>query len=174
MRRILIFVTLVLHLGACGQVQSQLNPVKDPASVFPEDIIYKPVGDCSDGTLSFVVMKAGGLMLWTDPADVVTAQMDLFIHQDLTFDARYREFEFNNQIFDQSIHSRFSIDWESGVIHFEGLGEGQVSKLDGRIYLNLTFTHTFNSQLLVGKIGRFRIIKSADGLGTDRVDYCGW
>lgn len=174
MRRILILVSLVWHLGACGEIQSSLGDVKDPSSVFPEDIIYKPIGACDDGTLSFVVMGAGGIMLWTDPASVLTGQIELYIHPDRTFDARYREYDFVSKRYDQLIHSQISIDWEKSVIRFEGLGDGQVARFNGQTYLDLTFTHAFNSSLLVGKSSRFRIYKSDRGFETDRADYCGF
>lgn len=165
---------LVLHLSACGEIYSSLSDVKDPSSVFPEDIIYKPVGACDDGTLSFVVMGTAGIKLWEDPASVLTGQIELYIHPDRTFDARYREFDFTSTQYEQFIHSQISIDWESSVIRFVGLGDGKVTKFNGRTYLDLTFTHAFNSSLLLGKSSRFRILKSDQGLDTDKADYCGF
>lgn len=172
MRRILVLSALVLHLVACGEIQSSIGDLRDPDSVLPEDLIYKSVGDCDDGSLYFVALQTAGVQLWTDPSAVLTAQLELFINRDRTFNVRYREFDFSNQTFDHSFHSNISIDWKRDLIRLEGLGEGRVVRNGRRIYLDLTFTHVFNSELLQGQSTRFRLFRSWEGVDTDRTDYC--
>ncbi|UXR63766.1 hypothetical protein EZJ49_11895 [Bdellovibrio bacteriovorus] len=164
---------LVFALSSCGGIGTYLGPAEELKTI-PHDMFYQTTGNCAQGDLEFIRLQAAGIKLWTDPSAVLMAQQELYLHQDLSFDVRYREFDMEGVTFDKRLHSKVSLDSATGAISLSGLGTGQIVEEDGRKYLEVNFRHNVNSPELVGKTARFRITKSFSGLDTDRAQYCGY
>lgn len=164
---------LVFALSSCGGIGTYLGPAEELKTI-PHDMFYQTTGNCTQGDLAFIRLEAAGIQLWTDPSAVLMAQQELYLHQDLSFDVRYREFDFDGVTFDKRMHSKVAVDPTTGVVNLPGLGSGKVIEENGRKYLEVNFKQSVNSPELVGKTARFRISKSDTGLDTDRAQYCGY
>lgn len=163
----------VFALSSCGGIGTYIGPEQELKTI-PQDMFYQTTGHCSQGDLAFIKLQAGGIKLWTDPSAILMAQQELYLHQDLSFDIRYREFDVSGVTFDKRMHSKLALDPATGTVSLPGLGAGKVIEENGRKYLEVNFKHSVNSPELVGKTARFRISKSDIGLDTDRVQYCGY
>nr|BFD66520.1 hypothetical protein HAGR004_15420 [Bdellovibrio sp. HAGR004] len=163
----------VFALSSCGGIGSYIGPAQELKTI-PHDMFYQTTGDCSQGDLEFIRLQSAGIKLWTDPSAVLIGQQELYLHQDLSFDIRYREFDWSGVTFDKRIHSKVTLDPTTGAVSLPGLGAGKVIEENGRKYLEVNFKQSVNSPELIGKTVRFRISKSDVGLDTDRVQYCGY
>ncbi len=167
-----ILILGVLPLAGCGGIETALFSTAPEKKSIPEEFFYHTSGSCDDGTLNFVSLRGGGMMLWTDPANVVVGQAELYLEKDYTFTLHYREFTFDAQVFDRKITGKVDFDDVSGVINLENVGTAQVTTDNGRPVLEVQFAKAINQPLLESKKAPFRISRSMDGLDISRPDYC--
>ncbi|XGC82283.1 hypothetical protein ACES2L_07275 [Bdellovibrio bacteriovorus] len=169
-----IFSTfLFLILTSCGELNSSLESL---SPWIPDELIYQTQGDCENGDLSFNYLVAAGTRLWTDPAQILVAQSELFLSKNGTYLIRYREFQDveGTTVFDSNFTGRYFSNSENGLIQFENLGEGKVQSWQGKYYLDFQYTSPVNSAELIGKKARFRVISAYQTWNTDRAQYCGF
>ncbi|UOF02217.1 hypothetical protein [Bdellovibrio reynosensis] len=164
---------LMLSLTSCGELNSSLESIS-PA--IPHELIYQTQGDCETGDLSFNYLVAAGTQLWTDPAQILTAQSELYLSKDGTYLIRYREFQNveGTTVYDSNFSGRYFNSSDNGRIRFENLGEGKVQSWQGKYYLDFQYTSRINSEALVGKKARFRVMSSLTTWNNDRAQYCGY
>lgn len=175
--QVLSGITISLSLTSCGGLSYDLSSTDSlvkTQSLIPEYMYYQTDGSCTDGTLVFNVLVAGGIKLWTDPTQILTAQAEIYLNKDGTYHVHYREFDFSNATpqFETTWSSTYSIDEASGVIKFESLGLGRIVNANGTPTLDLQFTVNIHSTELSGKTGRFRLLQLLSGYNTDRGQYC--
>jgi hypothetical protein len=163
---------LFLIISGCGWADSSVSSINP--SWFPEEFYYDTVGSCENGDLSFRMLSGAGTQLWTDPSAILTAQTDLYLRKDGTYTARYREFDFNNEVYSQMIESTFSLDNETEQIELAGLGVGKIrTSPRGRKSFQLQYSLDLHAPLLKNNTGDFILYRSIQGLNTDRSEHCG-
>lgn len=161
---------LILSSMGCGDFSYSLYPASQ--NLIPEELFYQTDGNCERGDLHFRILSTAGIQLWTDPQNILTGQVELFIFRDSTFSARYREFPFSgNAVFEKVISGNYQIQ-SNGEIYFQDLGAGNILHQDGLYFLEFRFDVNINSTELAGKTARFRVLKGLRGLDTDRAQYC--
>ncbi|WP_413944610.1 hypothetical protein [Bdellovibrio sp. HCB-162] len=167
-----IFFSLILT--SCGDLSYNLSSSEQ--IWIPEEMYYQTDGTCENGDLVFKVLQASGIMLWTDPQNVLVGQSELYLNKNGTYDVRYREFTntVDTAVFDTEFSGRYQVDSATGEISFENLGSGHVITRQGRYYLDFTYSVNINSTNLSGKRIRFRLTDALRGFNTDRSQYCNY
>lgn len=169
LRPALFLLPLALFLSSCGELTSSISAAD---SWIPESFYYKTLGTCEEG-ISFPVLIGAGTQLWTDPAQVRVAQTEVFLKKNKTFTARYREFDFNTQLFEKNFESTYALDHKNKEIHLNGLGTAKiVYTTRGRPYMRLIYGQNFNSTFLMGNTGDFYLYRGFKGINESREDYC--
>lgn len=167
---VLVFSALSVALSGCGGLEYSLSAAETSKSI-PEEFYYHTTGSCTDGTLSFMGLEGSGIMLWTDPANVLVGQVELYLSKDSTYTLRYREFTFDAQAYDTQLMGSVSTDEKTGVVTLENLGDALVTTENSRQVLQLTFNRSINNSMLKDQTVNFRAARM-NGLGTTVPDYC--
>ncbi|MBV2169694.1 MAG: hypothetical protein KUL82_13400 [Bdellovibrio sp.] len=163
-------------LISCGDMSVSTRSATEILPI-PESMYYKMDGSCEDGSLFFQALQGAGVQLWTDPQSVLVGQVELYMNQDETYFARYREYDFTSKVFEKEFSSTYSYDPKTGRVTFKDLGVAKVVKVvrvSTKYYLDFEFTVNINSQNLAGKTLRYRIAKMDRGVDTDRNQYCNY
>lgn len=176
MKRHLFCTSFVLGvlLSGCGDLRSSLSDVSAPKKIIPEEFFYQTSGSCDDGSLNFVSLRGGGLMLWSDPEQLIVGQGALYLSKNNTFTLRYEEFNFDTKVFNAKLAGKFDFNDQTGEMKLEGVGVGSLITFKGRSALEFQFTKAINEPSLKDKKTIFNIVRSAEGLDTTRPDYCNY
>ncbi|QDK39198.1 hypothetical protein [Bdellovibrio sp. NC01] len=160
--------SLISNLGENNQNQEVI------AKSIPDNFFYHTEGTCNDGTLVFANLSGAGLMLWDDPAAVLTGQIELYLKKDDgSYQFRYREFDFDgNTMFDQYYSGHYAMDSDTGKIQMDDLGYAYVKTTPKRSYYDITFDKILNDSKIKNQTLRFRVFKGHKGLHTDMPTYC--
>ncbi|WII71796.1 hypothetical protein QJS83_15130 [Bdellovibrio sp. 22V] len=176
MRRIqlgTIGTLLSLTITSCGGIEGSISSAP---KWIPDEMYYQTDGHCENGDLVFKILAAGGTPLWTDPAQVLTAQSDMYLQKDGTFTVRYREFPGTSGAasYETRLSGSYVVNPENGEISFANLGQGRVIQRNGRYALDFQYNVDIHSSQLNGKKARFHLWSSLTGLDSDRAQYCGY
>lgn len=174
MKRIHIILSLcLLGILACARIDAAYD--KEPAntsSLIPAEMYYHTAGSCENGDLVFVSLSATGLQLWEDPAQVVTGQIQLFLHEDGSYAAHYEEYDPVDKIFEKQWSSTYTVDTDHKLVYLKDLGTGQIVERQSGPVLEVQFTESINNFLLKGMTTDFRVWDFLQGQDQDRTDYC--
>ena len=168
---VLALFGLSVALSGCGGLEYSLSAAETSTSI-PEEFYYHTSGSCTDGSFSFKGLQGSGIMLWTDPANVLVGQVELYLSKDSTYTLRYREFTFDAQAYDTQVSGGVEVDDKTGVIAFENLGNAFITTENGRQVLQMTFNRSINNSLLKNQSVNFRTARVSDPSGTTVPDYC--
>lgn len=167
-----------LFLTACdGEKVFGGSWVAERFAGIPDELFYQTNGSCDDGSLTFRVLVGGGAILWDVPqtqseSDILTGQFYIYLNRDGTYTANYREYTFHTLDFEEQFAARYSFDRETRVINFPELGTATIHVYKDRYYLRLILTTNINSAFLRGQTMDIWLRSAANGLNTDRDEYC--
>lgn len=160
-------------LASCGGLSAGID--RGSTSVrqasLADLLTYRTVGSCSDGSLLFQYVSVPGAQLWTDPEGPITvAFVDLFLHDDGSYQARYQEWTDGIRTDSRLLTGRFSF---GGIdrLDLSGLGTARLGIDGNRMNLFLTFTTNVNTAGLAGQSLPGFIVQRPSGLES-REDYC--
>jgi hypothetical protein len=133
---------------------------------------YKTIGQCSDGTLRFKYLSGSGVIFDFDPAltqDIRTAQIEIYLKDNNTYDAHYREFVNGTLTADQIITEKYSNT--NDTIRMENLGRATFSFVNNKFSLNLIFEKDIITTGLANKEITLHSVLASNGLITNE-EYC--